>query len=135
MVVPIEGKAKIAGAGPIGSDSIEVAKGREEVFGVSAAHSFDAEIVDDQREQDGASAVAPKAVGVATGIVAVLSKMADKAFIGDQAGLWQAVHAFADLDKDKAVGHEGQEVVLGQDAVGDGPNGDARVFVPGPSAC
>ena len=79
MVVPFERKAKITGAGPIGSDPIEVAKGREEVFGVSADHSFDAEIVDDQREQDGASTVAPHAVGVATGIVAVLSKMADKA--------------------------------------------------------
>ena len=47
MVVPIKGKAKISGTGPIGSDPIEVPKGREEVFGVSAAHSFDAEIVDD----------------------------------------------------------------------------------------
>ena len=88
MVVPFEGKAKITGAGPIGSDPIEVTKGREEVFGVSAAHSFDAEIVDDQREQDGASAVAPQAVGVATEILAVLSAMADKAFICDQSGLW-----------------------------------------------
>ena len=88
MVVPFEGKAKITGARPIGSDPIEVAKGREEVFGVRAAHSFDAEIVDDQREQDGASVVAPQVVGVATGIVAALSEMADKAFIGNQAGLW-----------------------------------------------
>ena len=103
MVVPIEGKAKIAGAGPIVSDPIEVAKGREEVFGVSAAHSFYAEIVDNQREQDGASAVAPKAVGVATGIVAGLGEMEDKAFICDQSGLWQAVHAFADIDKDEAI--------------------------------
>ena len=75
---------------------------------MSAAHSFYAKIVDDQREQDGASAVAPQAVGVATGIVAVLNNMADKAFIGDQAGLWQAVHAFANLDKDKVVVHEGK---------------------------
>ena len=83
MVVPFKGKANITGAGPIGSDPIEVAKGRKEVFSVSAAHSFDAKIVDDQREQDGASAVAPQAVGVATRIVAVLSEMADKAFIGN----------------------------------------------------
>ena len=26
---------------------------------------------------------------------------------------------------------EGEKVVLGHDAVGDGPNGDAHVFVPG----
>ena len=70
MVVPFEGKAKIPGAGTIGSDPIDVAKGRNK-------------IVDDQREQDGASAVAPQAVGVATRIVALLSEMDDKAFIGD----------------------------------------------------
>ena len=70
-------------------------------------------------------------MGVATGIVAGLGEMEDKAFICDQSGLWQAVHAFADLDKDEAVVHEGQEVVLGHDAVGDGPNRDAHVLVPG----
>ena len=46
--------------------------------------------------------VAPKAVGVATGIVAGHGELEDKAFICDQASLWQAIHAFADLDKDEA---------------------------------
>ncbi len=52
--------------------------------------------------------------------VAKGGKMFDKAVVCKDAGLREAVHAFANLDHDRAVVDEGFEVVLVHDAVGNG---------------
>ena len=75
----------------------------DEMFGVFAAHVFDAEVINNQRESDGASAVAEETGCAGCGKVAVGGEMFGEAVVGENAGLGKAIHAFLDFDEDEAI--------------------------------
>ena len=127
-VVPVEGNAKVAGAGPFSGDRVKFLETVDEMFGMFAAHVFYAEVVNNQRESNGASAVAEETGCAGCGKVAVGGKMFGEAVVGENAGLGKAVHAFLYFDKDEAVFYEWGKVVLGQDAVWNVAKGNAHVF-------
>jgi hypothetical protein len=64
---------------------------------------------------DGTGLVFPKAWCVASWDVAECSQVFSQFVVGDDAGLWEAVHAFADLDVNIPVVNEWEEVVLAND--------------------
>ena len=127
-VVPFECHAEVAFAGPFGGAGVKGFEAREEMFGVFAADIFDAEVVDDETEGDGTGVVTEEAGCVFAWVVAGLGKVCDEAFMGDDAGLGEAVHAFADFDHDGAVVDEVVEFILFHDDVGNGAGWDAHVF-------
>ena len=129
-VIPFQVQAEVGGAGPVGSDGVEGSEGGEEVLGMRSSDGFDAEVVDDEGEENGASVVPPESRGVAGGGVAVLGEVDGEAFIGQLAGLGKAIHPLPDFNQDVTVVHKWCKVVLGHYAGRDGPNRDSHVFVP-----
>jgi hypothetical protein len=67
---------------------------------------------------------------VCSGTVAKGGKMFNKAAVGQDAGLREAIHAFANLNHDKVIVDKWFEVVLFHDAVGNGRQGNMHVFQP-----
>lgn len=61
--------------------------------------------------------------------VTILGKVFDKAFICKLAGLREALHAFLDSNKSMSIMGEAHKLVLFHDAIGNGPERDAHVFV------
>jgi hypothetical protein len=62
------------------------------------ANIFDSKVVNNKGELKCACVVGPKTWGVLGRAVAVLGKVFGQLFIGKFARLWQALHAFPDLN-------------------------------------
>ena len=93
------------------------------------ANGLDAKSVVNKGEEDGANFVSPESGSVSVRFVSVLEKVLDKAFVCKLSGLQETVHAFADLNEDMFIVDEAGQLVLFHDAIGNGPDGDAHVFV------
>jgi hypothetical protein len=87
---------------------------------VFVANIFDAKVVDNKAEGDRAGGMMEEAGSVFGRTVAKGGNMFDKAVVCKDSGLREAVHAFTNLDHDRAVVDEGFEIVLVHDAVRNG---------------
>ena len=96
------------------------------------ANVADTKVVNHQREKDGAIFVAPEAGGVFDGVVTKMSKAFDELEVGNDAGLWKAVHAMPDLHVDKAFMDKVKKFVLLNDLVQNHGNVEPHVFIPVP---
>jgi hypothetical protein len=84
---------------------------------VLAANLFDSKVINAKTEVDGMCGVMEEAVSVRTGAVAVGSKVFDEVFIGKEASLKQAIHAFVNLNHDIAIVNKRSRLVLLHDAL------------------
>lgn len=111
----------------VSSNCIERFDSGDMVFGMFAANILDAEVINDESEADGASLVGEETRGVWCRMVPEGSKVLDKTFVGGKdAGLWETIHAFSDLDEDITVLSEGSKVVMFHDIIRGVTNRDER---------
>jgi hypothetical protein len=79
-----------------------------------AGHVLDAKVVNYKREGDGVGFVAPQSRGEVLGrFVAVLGQVFCMAFVGNDAGMQQPMHALPNLDVDPTVVNKNLEVCIG----------------------
>ena len=91
---------------------------------------FDAKVIDDEAEGDGARCVLEEAWDALGLDVAMSGKVGNKLVVGNAAGLGKAIHAFSDFNVDKAlVVGKFEEVVLVNDGLGNDFERDAHVFI------
>jgi hypothetical protein len=130
-VVPFDSEATIKFAFPVGGNGVKVLQGIDEMVGIVFANIFDAKVVDDEAEGDVAALVSPKAGGARRWGVAVFGEVGLESNVGEEAGLFKAVHAFANFNVHPSVrGGEGLQRVLLNDFVGNYAEGKSHVFVP-----
>ena len=90
---------------------------------------FDTEVINNETKTYGAPCVMPEAWGVAYRCVAIVTKETDQLFFGQDAGLGKTVHSAMYLHVYFAVVDNVSEVVVHDDFLGDGGDGDEHVFV------
>jgi hypothetical protein len=130
-VVPFYGEATIKFTFPGGGDDVKILKGFDEVVGIVFADVLDAKVVDNEAEGDVAARVTPEAGGSRRGGVAVFGKVGGETNVGNEAGLFEVVHALAKFHVHPPVGGgEGLQRVLLYNFVGNDVEGKSHVFVP-----
>jgi hypothetical protein len=67
------------------------------------ADILDAEIIDDKDKGNRTSSMFEVAWSGGDGSIAILGEVEYKTFVGNDTGLWEAIHAFVDLDVDVTV--------------------------------
>lgn len=68
----------------------------DEVLCVFFANALDSKVADDERKRDGVSVMVEKAGDVGDLAVLCSDNVCNEAFVGEDSGLWEAVHLFAD---------------------------------------
>jgi hypothetical protein len=92
---------------------------------------LDAKVVGNEAEGDVVALVTPEAGGLRRGGVAVFGKVGGEANVGNEACLFEAVHALANFHVHPPVwGDEGLQRVLLYDFVGNDAEGKSHVFAP-----
>ena len=94
------------------------------------ANVLDTEIVDHKGESDVFSGMFPKGRGLIDRGVAKLCKVYLEPIVRDAAGLFQAWHAFADLQVYPSVRCKLEEVVLGDDFLREYCQDDLHILIP-----
>ena len=115
VVVPIKGETTIEGAIPVDGDSIQLLEILDEMVSSFFADVFYTEVVKHEGEEDISGGILPKGRGLINGVVSKLGKVDMEPIVCNVAGLFQAWHAFADLQVHQSVGYELEEVALGND--------------------
>jgi len=118
-VVPGEVDAGVKVTFPVFSEVIGLLYGVSEVVSVVVADVFDSEVVDYECEHDGLPLVAPEARSAFTLVVAFVGEMLSEEVLGEDAGLGEAVDAFANFEVYPAVVYVMQEVVLSDEFLWD----------------
>ena len=95
--------------------------------GVTAV--LDYEIVDDKRKNYGQVCVCPDQRLAGEGGIAVFGEMQSESVVENDAGLIEAGHAFSDLEVDLAVQGKCKKVILPDDLVRDGVEGQTNELV------
>ena len=113
VVVPINGETSIEVSSPVDGDSIELLERLDEMVRHIFAGVLHTKIVDHKGEIDVFGGMLPKGRGSSDGGVAKLGKVDLEPIVRNAAGLFQARHAFVDLQVYPYVGCELEEVVLG----------------------
>ena len=90
---------------------------------------LDAKIVDDKREHYGQVGVCPERWRAGERGISVFGKIQSEAVVGNDSGLHEAGHAFSDLEVDPAFQGKCEKVVLHDDLVRDGVEGQTHVIV------
>ena len=103
VVVPLDGEAAVECTGPVCGDFVEGLEGGDEMLGIVFVDVLDPKVIVDEGEDDVACGVAPQAGSVFHGYVALFGEMLGEALVGDDAGLFESVHALADFDVDPSV--------------------------------
>lgn len=99
------------------------------MFTIRAVDILNAKVVNNQREGDGTSLVFEETGCVFRLVVARGREMFDEPIVGNFAGLWEAIHAFTNLDVNVAIVDFVREVVLVHDCFGYEVDWDAHVLV------
>ena len=103
-VVPFDSEATIKFAFPVGGKGVKVLQGIDEMVGIVFANIFDAKVVNNEAEGDVTALVPPKAGGLRRWGVAVFGEVGLESNVGKEAGLFEAVHAFANFNVHPPVG-------------------------------
>ena len=111
-IVPVNGESAEEGTGPVNGDGIQYLEGLDEVVSVFLAYVIDPKVVDNEEENYGLGGVLPERRGSGNRSKSKVVKVSFEPVVGDAAGLFEAGHAFSDLEVDPAVKTERAEVVL-----------------------
>ena len=99
-VIPIQGDSDVASSVPFGGNSVVLLQCLFEVHRMFLADILDTEIVNDQSELYWSPLVFPEARNQFALMVTVLVEAFFQQFVGEETGLWQAVHALVGLNVD-----------------------------------
>jgi hypothetical protein len=88
---------------PVRGDVVEVAEGGVEMIRMLFADILDAEITDNEDKGNRTSSMFEVAWSGCDGSIAILGEVEYKTFVGKDTGLWEAIHAFVDLDVDITI--------------------------------
>jgi hypothetical protein len=128
-VVPFDSEATIKFPFPVGGNGVKVLQGIDKMVGIVFANIFDAKVVNDEAEGDVTALVSPKAGGARRWGVAVYGEVGLESNVGKEAGLFKAVHAFANFNVHPPVrGGEGLQRVWLNDFFGNYAEGKSHVF-------
>jgi hypothetical protein len=93
-------------------------------------HVFDTKIIDDKAKGDGTGFMTEQARGVGAGVVTMGSKVFFEAGVGNDAGLREAIHPFADLNQYTIIVDNRGQVILSHDGRRNVPDVNPHVLVP-----
>ncbi len=85
-----------------------------------AANIFDSEVINNKTERYRAGFMCEETGCVFGGMVTIGGKVFDKALVGEDSCLWEAIHAFANFNHDVAVVYKGFKVILFHDGCRNG---------------
>ena len=111
-IVPVNSESAEEGTGPVDGYGIPFLEGLYEVVGVFLANVLEPKVDDDKGENDGLGGVLPESRSYGNRGESKVGKVSFEPVIGDADGLFEAGHAFLDLEVDPAVRTECAEVVL-----------------------
>ena len=103
-VIPGNGKSTEEVTSPVDGDGVPFLEGLDEVVGFLFDKVLDTKVVDDEGESDGLGGVLTERRSSGNRGGSNMGKMSFELVIGDAAGLFEAGHAFADLEVNPAVG-------------------------------
>ena len=129
FVVPINGETAIEGSCPVDGYSIELLERLYEMVRRFFDDALETVIVDPKGETDVFGGMLPKGRGLSDGGVATLGKLDLESIVRNAAGLFQAWHAFEDLQVYPSVVCELEEVVLGDDFFREYRQADSHILV------
>ena len=101
------------------------------MVGIFLAYVLESKVVNDEGENDGLGCVLPKRRGSGNRGKSKVGKVSFEPVVGNEAGLFEAGHAFPDLEVDPAVGTERPKVVLVDYLVRDAGQCEFHVLVLG----
>ena len=111
-LVPCNGKSSEEGTGPVNGDGVKVLEGLDEVVGVFLADVLDPKVVGNEGENDGLGGVLPERRSYGNRGEFKMGKVRFEPVVGNADGLFEAGHAFSDLEVNPTVRTECAEVVL-----------------------
>ena len=111
-VVPVNDKSAEEGIGPVDGDGVQFLEGLDEVVGVFLADIIDPKVVDNKGENDELGGVLPERRSSGNRGESKMGKVSFDPVVGDADGLFEAGHAFSDLEVNPAVSTECADVVL-----------------------
>ncbi len=103
-IIPVDLETEVAGPGPVFRERILGGESVKEVIGVGLREEFDAKVVDGKGECCATIGVAPEARRLGDWMVTVRSEMCLQLIVCEDGGLFEAVHALADLDVNVTFG-------------------------------
>ena len=106
-VIPFESHAEVAFARPFCGDGVKGFEGGNKVVSMFFTHILDSKIINNKAESDRSSCVAIETMGEFARMVAEFCKVFNKMVIGEDSGLWEAIHAFDNLCQDVTIVDEG----------------------------
>ena len=130
-VIQGNGNSTEEGTVTVDGDGIKCLEGLDEVVGVLLADILDPKVVDDEGESDGLGGVIPERRSSGKRGESRIGKMSFEPVVGNVAGLFEAGHAFSDLELYPSVGTKCAEVVLVNDFVRDTNQRKFYVLVAG----
>lgn len=105
-VVPVDGETEVTRPGPVFRESIFGGKSSKKMLSVGSRKKFNAKIINGQSKSCATFGVAPKAGGLAGRDIAERSEVCFELIVCKNGSLLEAIHAFSDLDINKAFGVE-----------------------------
>ena len=129
VVFPIKGETTIEGASPVDGYSKNLLESLDEMVSSLFADVFDKKMVNHEGEKDIFGGMLPKGRGLRDGGVAKLGKVDMEPIVCNADSLFQAWHAFADLQVHPSVGCVLAEVVLGDNLFREDVQADLHVLI------
>ena len=128
-VIPHEGEAAEKRSGTVNGYGVQAAECGNEMVRGGVAGVLEAEIVDNKREHYGQVGVLPERWSAGDGGINVFGKMQSEVVVDNDDVLIEAGHVFLDIGVDPAVRGKGKKVVLRDDLVKDGVEGQLHVLL------
>ena len=101
------------------------------MVGVLFSNVIDSKVINEEGENDGIGGVLPERRASGNRGKTKMGEVSFESSVGDAAGLFEAGHAFSDLQVDPAFGTERAEAVLVDNFVRDACQGEFHVLVLG----
>jgi len=115
VIVPVKGKAAVARGMPVLGDLVLFLESIEEVHGIVVGGVAYGKLIHDQGKAHIPGVMLPEAGSEWAGVVPMGKEEALEVFVGDAAGLWEAIHAFSDFHIDMAIVDKVMELVVVHD--------------------
>jgi hypothetical protein len=130
-IIPGNCEPKVAGPGPVLGECIPGGKSIKEVISIRLREEFDTKIVNGKGKSCVLISVAPETRGLGNWEVSARGKVLFELIVRKDGNLFEAIHAFADLEVDKTFGVKvlDGEIILTDDFLGNIAVMDAHVLV------
>ena len=96
-IVPVNGDSAVERNSSVDGYGVEFLEALDEVVGVLFVDVLDPKVINDKGENDGLGGVLPELRGSGNRDEAKMGEVSFESFVDDDAGLFEARHAFSDL--------------------------------------